>query len=160
MKVYEVNAANYYRENRREIDTDIQLDGLTPNWEETFRYETAPLRRASRLFEFPQLTGDGVYVIDFIGSGKSSRVVVRRGALRFVSRMSVAGQLVTVLDEQNQHVRDGTLELEGRTFRANERGEILIPLSTNQLEHVQRFSLLVLSDEQSAEVRETEPPAR
>jgi hypothetical protein len=52
-----------------------------------------------RKFEFPELTKPGVYAIDFIGNGKSSRVVLRKGKLHYLVRSSVAGQVFTVLDE-------------------------------------------------------------
>ena len=50
-------------------------------------------------FEFPKLTKPGVYVIDFIGAGKSSRALVRKGRLRPVVGIGTAGQTVTVVDD-------------------------------------------------------------
>jgi hypothetical protein len=142
VKVYEINSANFYRENQREIDTSINLDGLTPNWEETHRYEASPLRRVRREFEFLELSDRGVYVIDFIGSGQSSRVLVRRGGLRHLSETTTRGQLVKVLDQDNQHLPNATLELNGRVFTANQRGEILVPFSTDPGE-----KMVILGDE-------------
>jgi hypothetical protein len=46
-----------------------------------------------------------VFVIEFIAAGKSSRAVIRRGGFRFVERISVAGQVLTILDEKNQVVK-------------------------------------------------------
>jgi len=56
------------------------LDGLVANVEATHDYTEPPLRRMSRRFEFPQLKKPGVYVVDFIGSGKSSRSDPQRPA--------------------------------------------------------------------------------
>ena len=53
-------------------------------------------------FEFPQLTKPGVYVIDFIGNGKSSRALVRKGRLRPLVATSTAGQIVHVVDDANR----------------------------------------------------------
>ena len=55
-------------------------------------------------------------------------------------------------DGQIVFYKDGYTDLRGRFDYAS--------LSTNQLDQVERFALLVLSEEQGAEVRETEPPAR
>ena len=56
-------------------------------------------------FEFPQLNKAGVYVIDFIGAGKSSRALVRKGRLRPLFGMSTAGQTIRVVDEANRPVQ-------------------------------------------------------
>src|SRR6185369_14822688 len=62
VKIFEINAANFYRDQKREIDTDINLDGLVPNFEQSIPYAEPPLRRMSRKFDFPQLNKPGVYV--------------------------------------------------------------------------------------------------
>ncbi len=61
-----------------------------------------PFRRVGRTFEFPQLTKPGVYVVDFIGGGKSSRALIRKGRLRTLAGMSTAGQKLTIIDESQQ----------------------------------------------------------
>ena len=35
VKIFEINTGNYYRTRGKEVDTDINLDGLVPNFEET-----------------------------------------------------------------------------------------------------------------------------
>ena len=130
VKVYEINTRNYYRENGREVNTDINLDGLVANSEKTYQYSEPPLRRVTRHFEFPQLKRRGVYVIDFIGNGKSSRVVVRKGGLRYLARTSSAGQIFTILDDQNQVVKDATLWMAGHEYQPGDDGTIATPFST------------------------------
>ena len=88
VKVYEINTFNFYQQNQREVNTDINLDGLVANAEQTFQYEEPPVRRVSRHFEFPELAKPGVYVIDFIGNGKNSRAVIRKGQLRYLLRQA------------------------------------------------------------------------
>ncbi len=129
VKVYEINTQNFYRESMREIDTDINLDGLVANDEKTFEYTEPPLRRVKRHFEFPQCEGRGVYVIDFIGNGKSSRAVVRKGKLRFLTRTSTAGQIFTVLDERNKKLDKATMWLAGHEYKTDEDGLITVPFS-------------------------------
>lgn len=130
VKVFEINTESYYRENLKEIDTDINLDGLVPNFEQTLHYNESPLRQVRRHFEFPKLTGRGVFVIDFIGNGKSSRVLVRKGRLHYLVRTSVAGQVFTVLNEKNEIVPEAKLWLSGHEYRAGEDGTITVPFST------------------------------
>lgn len=131
VKVFEINTRNFYRENLREVNTDINLDGLVANQETTYTYTEPPLRRVRRHFEFPQLSQPGVYVIDFIGAGKSSRAVVRKGRLRHLVRTTVAGHVFTVMDEQNRPLPDATLWCAGREYQPNEQGQIAVPFSTS-----------------------------
>ena len=129
VKVYEINELNFYRKYRREIDTDISLDGLVPNSEKSYRYDDGPLLRKKRSFEFGQLTGKGVFVIDFIGGGKSSRALIRRGRLSMVGKATVAGHLFQVFDHKNQHIKDAEIWVAGNRYESNEDGMIVIPFT-------------------------------
>ncbi|HMP17030.1 MAG TPA: hypothetical protein PKD72_08415, partial [Gemmatales bacterium] len=79
VKVFEINTGNYYRIYNSEVNTNINLDGLVPNQEMSYTLNDSPLRRVSKTFDFPSIQKPGVYVIDFIGGGKSSRALIRKG---------------------------------------------------------------------------------
>ncbi len=128
VKVFEVNTANFYKTNLREIDTDINLDGLVANEEKTHVYQESPLRRIARKFEF-KLDKPGVYVIDFIGGGKSSRALIRKGRLQSLISTTPGGQAVTILDEKNQKVNDASVWLSGKEYKPDEKGIVLLPFS-------------------------------
>ena len=130
VKVFEINTRNYYREHQREVDTDVNLDGLVANVEQTHTYNDPPLRRVARKFEFPQLTKPGVYVVDFIGNGRSSRALIRKGRLRHLVRTGAAGQVFTILDEQGKQVKDASIWLAGHEYTAEKDGSIVVPFST------------------------------
>jgi hypothetical protein len=131
VKIYEINALNFYLSEGRELNTDLELDGLTANWQRTFEYQDPPFRRVTRHFEFPQLDGPGVYVVDLIGNGLSSRALIRKGQLIAVSRPTAAGQAITVFDENQELVPDAKVYLGGRQFSAGERGHTLVPYTTS-----------------------------
>lgn len=131
VRVFEINTGNYYRTKLSEITTDIELDGLTANSEQTVKLDSPPLRRTTRRFEFPQLKGPGVYVVDFIGNGRSSRALIRKGQLTSVSRISSLGHVFTVLDEQQKHVKDARIWLAGQEYSAQENGKILVPFTAS-----------------------------
>lgn len=131
VKVFEINTRTYYRQQQKEVNTDINLDGLVANEEETHRYDEPSLRRMPRRFSFPKLNRAGVFVIDFIGNGKSSRALVRKGKLRPVVRTGAAGQVFTVFDERNQQVLDAAVWLAGHEYRADAKGNIVVPFSTS-----------------------------
>ena len=130
VKVFEINTVNFYREELREIDTDIKLDGLVANDESVANYADPPLRRVARRFEFPRLGKPGIYVVDFIGNGRSSRALLRVGQLRQLARVTPNGFRFTVLDEQHRQVKDAKVWLEGREFSPSEDGTVLVPFST------------------------------
>ena len=130
VKVFRINTGNYYREQGKPVNTDIQLDGLVANEELSFEYDEPSERRILRSFKFPQLKEQGVYVIDFIGNGISSRAVVRKGALRYTVRTTAAGQAFTVLNEANEQVTEATLWIAGQEFEPQEDGTIIVPFST------------------------------
>ena len=130
VKVYELNTLNYYRENLREIETTLNLDGLAPGSEKTYEYNEPPLLRVMRSFSFPEMKGRGAWVVEFIGDGKSSRALILKGRLRYVERPSTAGQVLAVLDEENKHVKDASIYLGGHQYLADEEGLITLPFST------------------------------
>ncbi|WP_425615021.1 hypothetical protein NA78x_004909 [Anatilimnocola sp. NA78] len=130
VKVFELNTKNFYRTQWREVDTDINLDGLVANHEQTYTMTESPLRRVAKKIEFPQLARPGVYVIDFIGNGRSSRALIRKGNLRQVVRTTAAGQSFTVLNDQNKVVPNASIFLGGHEYTAAEDGTIVVPFST------------------------------
>jgi len=135
VKVFELNARNYYRANGTEVDTDINLDGLVANEETSYEYKEPPLRRVTRSFTFPKLNKNGVYIIDFIGNGRSSRALVRKGKLRHVVVTGAAGQEFTVFDETNKLLTDAKVWIGGHEYSADKEGRILVPFSTNPGRH-------------------------
>jgi hypothetical protein len=129
VKVFEINTLNYYKQHKREVDSGINLDGLVANEEKTYTYEDPPLRRARRHFDFPALKNPGVYVIEFIGNGMSSRALVCKGQLRFLERTGTAGHIFNVLDEDNKTVAGARLMLDGHDYTSDKNGDILAPFS-------------------------------
>lgn len=131
IKVYRINALNYYQDQSSHIGTDINLDGLVANLEQTHTYDASPFLRVRRRFRFDELKDPGVYVIDLIGSGKSSRVLIHKGKLSYLQQMTSAGHLFTVLDDQDRALKDARIWMAGKFYAPDESGDILIPLSTN-----------------------------
>ena len=129
VKVFEINTRNFYRKFNREIDTDIKLDGLVANSETLHEYDDSPLLRVKREFKFDDLKKDGVYVIDFIGGGQSSRALIRRGRMFMVGRVSPIGQRFKVIDDEGAVLMDASVEVGGRKYVANKKGYIDMPFS-------------------------------
>lgn len=133
VKVFEINTLNYFLAHGREVDTAVDLDGLVSSLETVHEYSEPSLRRVRRIFDFPELAKPGVYVVEFIGSGRSSRALIKKGTLRYLERLSAAGHALTVLDEGDRVLDDATIWIGGRELSAS-HGEIIIPYSTEPRE--------------------------
>lgn len=131
VRVYEINTFNYYRTKGTEIGTSVDLDGLVANREQTFAYEQPALRRHAESFSFPDLNRPGVWVIELIGNGRSSRAVIRKGSLRYTERRGAAGHVFRVYDQDNALVTDASLWLGSQEFRPEESGEIAVPYAAS-----------------------------
>lgn len=122
VKIYEINALSFFLTQNRQLNTDINLDGLVANAEKThdFTAEPAganPFRRNARKFTFPELKGRrGAWVIEFIGAGKSSRALIRKGQWHLLQQTGPAGEILRIVDEAHQPVEDAVVWLDGRKF--------------------------------------------
>src|SRR5690606_6173177 len=81
--------------------------------------------------EFPELKGKrGAWVIEFIGGGKSSRALIRKGQWDVLQQIGPAGDVLTVVDEQRQIVKDAVVWLNGRKYTPDEKlGAIVVPFT-------------------------------
>lgn len=131
VKVFEINTRNHFFTFGREVDTSVDLDGMVATHESTHKYQEPSARRVLRTFSFPELSAPGVYVVELVGAGKSSRALIRKGGLRYVERLGAAGHVFTILDESNRRLDDATLWLSGREYRPREDGSIIVPYSTH-----------------------------
>jgi hypothetical protein len=136
VKVYELNTLSFFLTQKRQLNTDVNLDGLVANRETThdFAAEAAgPFRRVARTFSFPELKARrGAWIIEFIGGGKSSRALFRKGQWHLLQQMGPAGDMLTVLDEGLQPVKDAAVWLDGRKFTPDAKAGLIVVPFTQQ----------------------------
>ncbi len=133
VKIFELNTLNFFQTQQRQLNTDLNLDGLVANSEQTHVFEGGPFGRTRQKFSFPDLKGKrGAWIIEFIGGGRSSRALIRTGQWHMLQQTGPAGDLILVLDEKHQPVKDVVAWFEGRKFSIDEKlDRIAIPF-TNQ----------------------------
>ncbi len=133
VKIFELNTLNFFQTQQRQLNTDLNLDGLVANSEQTHAFDGGPFTRTRQKFAFPDLKDKrGAWIIEFIGGGRSSRALIRTGQWHILQQTGPAGDLVLVLDEKNQPVKDAVAWFEGRKLSVDEKlGRIAIPF-TNQ----------------------------
>lgn len=130
VKVFEINTTGYYRQNLSEITTDIELDGLVANTKFTRTFSQPPMLLHIEKLHFPEIEGPGVYVIELVGNGVSSRALIRKGRLTYTERIGAAGHVFMLYDESNNLLSEGRLWIAGTEYQAV-NGEIRVPFSEN-----------------------------
>jgi hypothetical protein len=129
VKVYQINPRNYYRTHNAPIHTGIDLDGLVANVEHTLTFNHPADRRHLETLDLPELEGRGVWIIDVLGGGQRSRALIQKGTLSSVQRLTDAGHVLRIFDEQGAAVASATVEFNGQQFTPDSQGRIFIPYS-------------------------------
>ncbi len=143
VKVFEIQTFNYYTTYRTPVDQAVDLDGMTASEERVMTFDEPKARRTRHTLSFPGIRERGVYVVELIGNGVSSRALIHVGHLETITRPTAAGHAVMVLNDEGDAVMNATVWMEGREFRANDKGLILLPYSEKEAAGVQ---FLVLRD--------------
>lgn len=127
--VYEVNALNVFLQQKREVNTDLNVDGLVPNLQKSIPLGDNSFARRRVSVSLPELKNRrGIWLVEVIGGGRSSRALLRIGRWTSISRVDPAGVQVTLLDEKRAQVRNAVAWLDGRRFESNpETGTITLP---------------------------------
>lgn len=115
----------------------MNLDGLNASHEWTITAEELDLKNAFHTRELcikfpPELINKrGVFFLDLLSSGKHARSVIKVGDIQYVSRISEAGHVFQLLDENNQIISNSRLYMDKQMFTSiPSTGEIILPFST------------------------------
>lgn len=131
VKVFEINTLNYFLQYKGEVDTSVDLDGLVARQEDVHSYSEPAYRRVRRTFSFDVLEGPGTYVVEFIGKGRSSRALIRKGTLKYLERIGASGHVFTILNEANDVLDDACIWFGGQEYRPDAKGRVHIPFTAN-----------------------------
>jgi len=134
IKIFEISTEDYYLKKSCEIVDDVNVDGLIANEEIFFEFTDPPQKKVVKEFKFTALSQKkrGVFIIDFLGNGLSSRALIRKGRLMLLEKASLSGQIFTILDEEleicSKSSRTG-IWVKGRFHETNENGQVNLPFS-------------------------------
>lgn len=146
-KVFEFNTLTYYRKTMKPFDTSIDLDGLESTITRKYDFEHVPsVCRRKEKFDFQELQGKvGLFIIEFVGNGRSARAMVKKGSLSLIHKATIAGHLATLLDEDRKVCKGPNtgIWLEKKYYASKDDGSIFIPYST----HVLQTDLIMVHDE-------------
>lgn len=103
VKVFIINAENYYRDKFSAFKADINLDGFVATIEHTINYQHSPTIRHREVLKFPEIKGkSGLFVIELIGNGKSARAIIKIGSLSVVTKPTIAGLACFIFDSEHK----------------------------------------------------------
>jgi hypothetical protein len=148
VKVFEIDAAAYYAERKREVDATIDLEGVVPSIEYRKEFSFSPFRRHRHRLDLPALSKPGSFVVELIGNGMSSRAVIKKGDLFMREEIGAGGHRLRVYDENQRLMPQASARLEGRSFAADEEGIIRIPFTSR----ARKTSLILSAGRRAARV--------
>lgn len=135
VKVFRIDAVAYWLSKEAEVDPAIDLDGMVPSGEpRKLTFDPSPFLRHRVRIELPECKRPGTYVVELIGNGRSSRALLRKGALRHVARRTAAGLVVTVMNEDGEPLPAARLWLGGREIAPRDPAAgagITLPFATS-----------------------------
>lgn len=98
-------------------------------------YNNPPIIRSIQEIGFESLSNktSGIFVVDFIGNGVSSRAIIKKGRLTVIDKITPAGSLFHILDENLEICKGSStgIFVEGKFYNANEEGKIMIPFANS-----------------------------
>ena len=110
ISIYEINTENYFLDKKSQIDSSIDIEGLiaSQNYDIKIEGTENPLKRIRKTIELNKIPKDkpGVYLIELLGDGISSRIIIKKGKLNLISRNTTKGIMCQIINEKNEILKD------------------------------------------------------
>jgi hypothetical protein len=79
----------------------------------------------------------GIFIVEFIGNGVTSRAIIKKGRLVLQEKLTVAGHVFQILDE-NLNIASGDktgVWINKKLYKVNKNKEVIVPYVASQQEH-------------------------
>ncbi|KAF9086949.1 hypothetical protein BGX29_001134 [Mortierella sp. GBA35] len=129
VRIFEVKTLEYLQQHEGPVGQALNLDGLTPNWEHNLTLDHPPIEIHEVLIDLPELADRrGSFIMDVISGGENSSVYFTKGYFDYIERPSVAGHVLTIVDEDQKKIdQDVSIWFNGYYYKTNDNGDIVIP---------------------------------
>lgn len=127
VRIFSLDPASLYERGLMPPSTDLDLDGLVPNDQWTIELAMPPQRLHRQSIPLPQCQGRGVWMVELLGGGLRSRMLIQKGRLSFLDQWTDSGHLLQVIDESGKAVPEAIVQMGAKTFLADADGTVLIP---------------------------------
>ncbi|KAG0049783.1 hypothetical protein BGZ83_005402 [Gryganskiella cystojenkinii] len=129
VRVFEVKTLEYLQQHEGVVGKNLNLEGLSANWEHTLSFDFPAIEIHEVSIDLPELANRrGAFVMDVICNGENSMAYFTKGYLDYIERQSVAGHVLTIIDEHQKKItEDVGVWYNGYFYKTNENGDIIIP---------------------------------
>ena len=133
LSIYEINTENYYLEKKAPLNSLINVEGIIASKTKDIKIEGGenPLKRIRKTIDLDIPKNEpGVYLVEILGNGISSRIIIKRGRLNLITRNTSKGILCQIINEKNEVLKDDKTYLwyNGLKFSCEEKeGLIILP---------------------------------
>ena len=106
ISIYEINTENYYLTKKSALTSLINVEGVIASQTFDVKIEGGenPLKRIRKTINLTQIPKDkrGVYLIEILGNGMSTRIIIKKGKLNLITRNTARGILCQMINEKNE----------------------------------------------------------
>ena len=109
ISIYEINTENYYLQKKAPLNSLINIEGIIASKSMDINIESGenPLKRIRKTIELDIPKGKpGVFLIEILGNGISSRIIIKKGRLNLITRNTSKGVKCQIINEKNEIVKD------------------------------------------------------
>ena len=134
LSIYEIESENYYLTKKEPINSLINIEGIIASQTADIKIEGGenPLKLIRQTINISQIPNNKprIYLVEILGKGISSRIIIKKGRLNLVTRNTPEGILCQIINEKNEVVKDDKTYLWYNDTKFNcekEKGFILLP---------------------------------
>lgn len=132
LKVFQLNSEEYYLKKKADIDGTLNLDGLVANYTQSFEFNHPSSQKHLHQFSLaaPCLERPGVFLVEVLGGGLSSRTLFQKGSLFILPKVTLTGHQVQLYDHRGPIQRGESrlgLYLDQEFVEADEKGVVRLP---------------------------------
>ena len=110
LSIFEINTENYYLSKKAPLNSLINIEGIIASQTLDIKIEGGenPLKCIKKTIEIDQIpTGKpGVFLVEILGNGMSSRIIIKKGRLNLITRNTPEGILCQIINEKNEVLKD------------------------------------------------------
>ena len=134
ISIYEINTENYYLEKKAPLNSLIDIEGIISSQSMDIKIDGGenPLKHIRKTIELDQIKKGkaGVYLVEILGTGISSRIIIKKGRLNLITRNTSEGILCQITNEKHEILKDDKTYLWYNDIKFNcepKEGLILLP---------------------------------
>lgn len=119
VKTFEIDTWNFYAADNTALDISVDLEGLSAMKTENFKIDASSAMNHCDWEYKCSIQKRGVFVIEFLGSGKTCRALIRKGGIRAFQRVCSAGHAFKLLYEDCSEIEDAQIRMGGQSFKVH-----------------------------------------